>query len=884
MRHVPLVRVMRAFRLLRRKIHTCLSPRYRCHVYFTAVTLLIVAVHHTGEKVERWSQEQSLQFHEVFDPHQNYDNCTSFHSRECTPMPVDLVYTWVNGSDVTLLRGLAVAKAQLAEELGEKPECPLARCIPAPVLVLDPALPANITVNELASLSPSLSTAKALLQLNKPLQPVSAVVFHSLADADKALAGLLREGQTFSVSRSYLTTDNEAPGLIQMDTMAYLSGFPGSLKVSEELRAKLPAAVTDKITAVEVYPEAGIALLHLRSPKHLTDLLQEAEKQLMLDENKLAIGPVYLFWHLSAIMKFSQMHPDLTKKETKDFLKASRFEDNDALRHSLRSVEKYAPWVRHIFIVTNGQIPFWLDLENPRVSVVTHQEIFLNPSHLPTFSSPAIESNLHRIPGISQKFIYLNDDVMFGKDVWVDDFYTPSKGQKVYLSWGIPTCSKGCRGIMVGNRRCDQACNNLACQWDGGDCKARKRRSVRSVGIQSVRTTIGGQVPQANISQNAIQKQSPTPVSEFVNEATAPQPGPSKKIVLPWYQMEDFEDLLKENERLETYDTNGAAVGRKLQDSFGASLSYVDRLYNRKFGVMSRKVIAHTPHMIDKLIMQELQDTFPKEFEKTSSHYLRHSDDMQFAFSYFYFLMSIKQQANISELFDTTDKDRSGVLSDSEIEALAARIYKKPLLPTDLINLANELITCSKTRPKEVNQMNRVKSHQEVYKNQNMPQITKDLVLNCKPVTDRIRQAFPDQKKYKYQIMGEQEIHFKLIKNDRAMNVLHFKDIRDNDKKFICLNDDIDHSKSNAAEVKAMLAEFYKEMFPQPSQYELPKNNSNRFLHMDDLQEWNAYQDKLKFYRYSAAVVLIIFSLRLLSKKMTQLKRKLLHRSKRFKY
>lgn len=63
--------------------------------------------------------------------------------------------------------------------------------------------------------------------------------------------------------------------------------------------------------------------------------------------------------------------------------------------------------------------------------VFVSQDIFHNQSHLPTFSSPAIETHIHRIPGLSQKFIYLNDDVMFGKDVWPDDFYSHSKGQKV---------------------------------------------------------------------------------------------------------------------------------------------------------------------------------------------------------------------------------------------------------------------------------------------------------------------------------------------------------------------------------------------------------------------------------------------------------------------
>jgi len=50
---------------------------------------------------------------------------------------------------------------------------------------------------------------------------------------------------------------------------------------------------------------------------------------------------------------------------------------------------------------------------------------------LDTRSSPAIESHLHRIPGLSTKFIYLNDDVMFGDHVWPEDFYTHSNGQKV---------------------------------------------------------------------------------------------------------------------------------------------------------------------------------------------------------------------------------------------------------------------------------------------------------------------------------------------------------------------------------------------------------------------------------------------------------------------
>ena len=94
----------------------------------------------------------------------------------------------------------------------------------------------------------------------------------------------------------------------------------------------------------------------------------------------------------------------------------------------------HAPWIRHVYLVTAGQIPHWLNLDTPHLTVVTHEEIFPNKSDLPTFSSPAIEAHLHRIPGLSEKFLYLNDDVFFGQAVWPEDFYSAIRGQKVGYS------------------------------------------------------------------------------------------------------------------------------------------------------------------------------------------------------------------------------------------------------------------------------------------------------------------------------------------------------------------------------------------------------------------------------------------------------------------
>ena len=90
----------------------------------------------------------------------------------------------------------------------------------------------------------------------------------------------------------------------------------------------------------------------------------------------------------------------------------NRYRDSDELKYSLRSLQKYAPWVRHIYIITDNQIPAWLNMKAPGLTVVPHSRIFPNKSHLPVFSSPAIETHLHRIPGLSQQFAYFNDGNM----------------------------------------------------------------------------------------------------------------------------------------------------------------------------------------------------------------------------------------------------------------------------------------------------------------------------------------------------------------------------------------------------------------------------------------------------------------------------------------
>jgi len=109
---------------------------------------------------------------------------------------------------------------------------------------------------------------------------------------------------------------------------------------------------------------------------------------------------------------------------------ANRFENNDELKYSLRSAEQFAPWLNHIYIITDGQRPSWL-ADNPRVSIVDQSEI-VPSEYMPSFNSGAIELFLHKIPGLSEHFLYANDDMFFGAPV-TPDFFFDKNGDPIVI-------------------------------------------------------------------------------------------------------------------------------------------------------------------------------------------------------------------------------------------------------------------------------------------------------------------------------------------------------------------------------------------------------------------------------------------------------------------
>ena len=137
---------------------------------------------------------------------------------------------------------------------------------------------------------------------------------------------------------------------------------------------------------------------------------------------------------------------------------AARFISRDELRYSLRSVHQNLPWVRHVYLVTDGQTPPWLDASAPGLTVVDHKEIFGDPQLLPTFNSHAIESQLHHIEGLSEHFVYLNDDVFLGSEAGPELFFLANGIARFFPSpslvpHGAPRAQDGPVSVAAMNNR-----------------------------------------------------------------------------------------------------------------------------------------------------------------------------------------------------------------------------------------------------------------------------------------------------------------------------------------------------------------------------------------------------------------------------------------------
>ncbi|GFT50884.1 hypothetical protein NPIL_95291 [Nephila pilipes] len=1139
-------------KLLQRKTYDVLAKKHTLLLLFVGLIIVFVSTLRFGESLMEWSKEK---YSVVFSPYSNNILGKSYRNMLCQYVPIDVVYTWVNGSDPLFLKELTKAKEEYGF-LNSHLNCSFSNCVKSHMVLVRPQLPNSMTLSDLEetdSMFQHISNTFVVASQQKSYENVTVLVFPSRNIAEQVIAKKMIsvENQNYTLSMAYITDNWGSQNTVLLNSVFFLTQLPYGYSDSNILE-KLPSNVRSAISEVFIYEEKSLAVLTLYDPDILDSILKLNN---ITFENKVAsVSSAYLVIELPAD------HEDIS---------ASRFTDNEELRYSLRSLEKHAPWVQHIYIITNGQIPYWLNLDNPLVSIVTHEEIFPNKSHLPTFSSPAIECHLHRIPNLSQKFIYLNDDVMFGRDVWPEDFYTHTKGQKVYLSWPVPNCAEGCPSSWIRDGYCDKPCNNSQCQWDGGDCTADnpmlpfqavgmqqeggvttyfhirafknycnnecadtwladrycdKACNIRECGFDAgdcglenfhkisqllllpeqtfyylpdgenvgyfnlteffnsnytltdglyeespvIRTiaislkysvigivlypnhnatnltvTLKGEFEQKpyekQILLHAFTKPLPTqtPVAENTTILTQTEEAftfesyvgnerfpkihslDSNKIyfkfqnvnasasqlpknltaeinnlkqleeadllthkgylrrkaemiakyinsvnesvdllamlvtekedyfhtakekldhelktstvseLLPSKKEKFFEtirgmmtlknqssfpsksdakhlwenlgkifvsDILKPQEKssedhvkvpskepntkssasLKDYflRLSGAKkdpispkrtyltfnpTQRHLLDTFGDSLRHVNKLYNEAFGYEARKVPSHIAHFVDRNVMSRLTDRFEDAFIETSSHKIRSSNDMQFAFSYYYFLMSEMDAVEVEEIFNDFDTDSSGTWSDREIRTILTRLYDLPLDFTTVAGFEQMIINCSLSTTAPLAEFS--VPHGERYYGSKLPTISLSLVKNCPPVCSLLLQHFGNQKKNGFEIVGEEEVAFKMIHNNVSQVLIQIDDLRKHPKKFVCLNDNMNHGTQEAEVIRAVIQDFYESLFPTRSQFELSPEYRNRFLYVSELRDWRWTRDIIRIITYLTLGILILFSI-----------------------
>lgn len=96
------------------------------------------------------------------------------------------------------------------------------------------------------------------------------------------------------------------------------------------------------------------------------------------------------------------------------------------------------------------------------------------------------------------------------------------------------------------------------------------------------------------------------------------------------------------------------------QDIFAHSLIHTNKIFNQIYGFKNRKVLAHVGFLLNVNIVEAMLVRFRKDFAVTKSHRFRERNDLQYAFTYYHFLMSESRNKSVSEIFDDFDTDGSG--------------------------------------------------------------------------------------------------------------------------------------------------------------------------------------------------------------------------------
>ncbi len=131
----------------------------------------------------------------------------------------------------------------------------------------------------------------------------------------------------------------------------------------------------------------------------------------------MSVGPIdfVVTWVNEADASWQQRRRKaMGERSEDDFMTFDvRFRDWGFLQYWFRAVAEFAPWVNRVHFVHSGAIPDWLDVQHPKLAVWEARDLI--GRDVDTFNSHSIEARLHTIPGLTEQYVYFNDDTFIGK-------------------------------------------------------------------------------------------------------------------------------------------------------------------------------------------------------------------------------------------------------------------------------------------------------------------------------------------------------------------------------------------------------------------------------------------------------------------------------------
>ena len=148
--------------------------------------------------------------------------------------------------------------------------------------------------------------------------------------------------ESFSINQAYWTTQWTAPNAFPIPNHLIITKLP-STATQEKILHILPEPLADSVGRMHLYKSSHMAVVEILDHEIFKKYLKDHHTIALESGASVLIFPAYLI-------------VSLPRYGNEEAFSHNRFSDKDELKYSLRSLEKYAPWIRHVYIVTHGQV------------------------------------------------------------------------------------------------------------------------------------------------------------------------------------------------------------------------------------------------------------------------------------------------------------------------------------------------------------------------------------------------------------------------------------------------------------------------------------------------------------------------------------------------